>query len=98
MKKAPKNEFPRCSMPKPCQKKNDQKIADRLPTTAAVAAEWDVKVVSKPERKGHMPAPPKIGYGPGGIGVIEILRKGKSQDEREPNGHVGITGKIEINL
>src|SRR5438270_10482639 len=85
-------------MPKACKKKNDQEVADRLPPPAAVAAEWDVKVISEPEGKRHMPASPKIGNRTGRIGVIEILRKGESQHEGKTNRHVGITREIEINL
>src|ERR1700745_2084374 len=98
MKKTPDDKFPRGPMPKACKEEHDQKVADRLPTATAVAAERDVKVISKPKGERHVPASPKVGNGSGGIGIIKIFRKGESQHESESNRHIGIPAEIEINL
>lgn len=45
-----------------------------------------------------MPALPELGYGSGDIGVIEILVKMESKHQAQPDGHIGIAAKIEVDL
>ena len=45
-----------------------------------------------------MPALPELGYGSGDIGIIEILVKMESKHQAQPDGHIGIAAKIEVDL
>ena len=45
-----------------------------------------------------MPAPPELGDGARGIGQAEILRVFEAEDAAHADGHIGIAGKIEIDL
>jgi len=45
-----------------------------------------------------VPAPPELRHRLRDVGRVEILLEAKSQQARQPDRHVGITGKIEIDL
>ena len=45
-----------------------------------------------------MPAPPEFCYAPGNIGMFEVLSEMEAQHPPKADGHVTVTGKIEINL
>ena len=45
-----------------------------------------------------MPATPKFGDGGRDIRIIEILHKTESEQVTEPDRHVGIAGKVEVNV
>src|SRR5215213_1802454 len=45
-----------------------------------------------------MPAPPEFRQRLRNVGRIEVLSQAKSEHPGQPDGHVGITGKIEIDL
>src|SRR5206468_11405965 len=68
------------------------------PTPIAGTAQRDVQVVAQPAREGHMPAAPEFLHRQGSIGIIEIFRKAKSQQQSDADGDVGIPGKVEIDL
>ncbi len=64
----------------------------------AVAAEWFVEIVADPGRQRDVPSPPELGERAGNIGRIEILPQPEAEHAGEPDRHVGVAGKIEIDL
>ena len=65
---------------------------------AAAAAEGDVEVVAEPGAKADVPAAPELGDGPGDHRVVEVLQEVESEHPAQADGHVRITGKIEVYL
>ena len=45
-----------------------------------------------------MPAPPELGDGGGGVRVAEVLRGGEAEHGGKTDGHVAVTGEIEVDL
>ena len=45
-----------------------------------------------------MPAPPKFGDAAGDIGIIEVFGKGEAENFPQADGHIAVTGKIEIDV
>lgn len=45
-----------------------------------------------------MPAAPELGDGLGDVGVVEVLGELEAQHPAQADGHLGITGKVEIDL
>ncbi len=45
-----------------------------------------------------MPAPPELGNSAGNIGIVEVLHKLESKHPSQPDGHVGISAEIKIDL
>ena len=58
----------------------------------------EYKVVAEPGGKRNVPAPPEFPDGLRGVGKIKIFEEGKAEHFSEADRHVGIAGKIEINL
>ena len=82
-------------MPQSCQKPNDQQIPKLVPP---IAAHGNINVIPEKAAQGNMPSAPELGSGARNIRVIEIFRIMESKQPRQTNRHIGITGKIEINL
>jgi len=91
---------PTCPVPQPCQEKNDHNIG-LLPQeffTLAGELKGDEKVCAKPVREGHVPAPPEIADAAADIRKVEIFREAEPQHLSQPDRHIGVAGKIAINL
>src|SRR6185369_5889995 len=52
---------PAHAMPEPACHHRNHKIAPVQDGFAAGAAQWDIHIISKPERQRHVPAPPELG-------------------------------------
>ena len=78
--------------------KHDHQIAagDKRPLPAS--AKRNVKVVLEPAGERYMPSAPELSHGPGQIWIIKVLRQLKAQHFTKAHRHIGITGKIKINL
>ena len=63
-----------------------------------VAAHRDIHIVPEPAAQAHVPAAPKLRDTFGQVGIVEILNKMKAQNPAQANGHIRITGKIEIDV
>ena len=64
----------------------------------AVSAEGDIKVVAEPAAKGDVPAAPEFRNACGNVRVVEIFGKPESENASEPDCHVRISGKVEIDV
>ena len=96
--KSPYDKIPRGSVPDSGEQPYYKKVENFPRRGAAVAAERDVYIVPKPCGKGDVPASPEIGDGTGNIRVTEIFFKMKSEHFSETDCHIGIAGKVKINL
>ena len=45
-----------------------------------------------------MPAPPELGHRAGGVGVAEVFRQMKTEDQPQTDGHVAVAGKVKVDL
>lgn len=77
---------------------DDEKIQYMAGRRDTVSAQRNVHIVPEPAAQGHMPAAPEFRGTFGDIGIIEVFRKMESEHEAKADGHVGISGEVEINL
>ena len=65
---------------------------------AAIAAQGDVDIIPEPGAQGDMPPPPKLGNAGGEIGIVKVGGEIKAKALGKTDGHVGVAGKVEIQL
>ena len=63
-----------------------------------VASQRNVKILPEPGGEGDMPAPPELADRGRQIRIIEVLFVGKAEHPAQADGHVGVPGKIIVNL
>ena len=63
-----------------------------------IPAEGYVEVLAQKSRQGHMPAAPELDDALRLVGREEIHREADPEHQRQADRHVGIAGKIEIQL
>ena len=95
---APDDECVIGAVPEAAEQHGQHEIDRALRLAALVAAERDVDVIAQEARQGHVPAPPEFDDGERGIGRVEVGRQAHAKQAREPDRHVAIAGKIEIEL
>src|SRR5262249_33640552 len=64
----------------------------------SIAAERDVKIIAQEPRERHVPAPPEIDQRERFVRRVEIEREAHADHQRQANRHVGIAGKIIVEL
>lgn len=77
---------------------DDEKIQYMAGRRDAVSAQGNVHIVPEPAAQGHMPATPEFCGAFRNVGIIEVFRKMESEHEAKADGHIRISGEIEINL
>ena len=85
-------------MPESGTDKYDHQIAAGNKCPLPASAKRNVKVVLEPAGERYMPSAPELSHGPGQIWIIKVLRQLKAQHFTKAHRHIGITGKIKINL
>src|SRR5260370_34767770 len=98
MQRTPKHNRPRRALPKTTKHHRYKEIEITPSLATPVAAERNVKIVAQEARQRHMPLPPKVDDVDRLVRRIEIRRKANAKQQREPDGHVGIAGEVEIEL
>ena len=83
----PKNEMKGKAVPERGEKPNDEKIPDRDLVSALAASQRDIEIITKPQSQCDMPFAVKRGHRGGGIGMIEVLNKRKSQHNGNAGSH-----------
>src|SRR5947209_6029735 len=63
-----------------------------------IAAERDIEIVAQPKRQGYVPTPPEFDERARRIRLAEIPRQSYSQQQGQPDCHVGIAAEIAVNL
>ncbi len=64
----------------------------------AIAPERNVKIVAQERTQRDVPAPPEVRDALGLVRRIEILQELEADHPAQADGHVGITGEIEVDL
>lgn len=85
-------------MPEPAEEKHQELVQGLAQRALPPAAQGDVEVVPEPERERDVPAPPEVRYAHGGIGVLEVLGAAEAQRPAQAQGHVAVTGEVEVQL
>ena len=62
-------------MPETAKEHDEEEVHIGASGAFAVAAEWDVEVVTQPAGKRHVPATPEFGDAGGEVGEIEVGRE-----------------------
>ena len=95
---SPQHKVPGRPVPEARQCPDDQQIQHPSGLAPAAAPQGDVHVLPEEAAQGHVPTAPEIRGGGGEIGVEEVLLIGESQHPSQADGHVGIGGKVIIEL
>ena len=95
---SPEQEGPVRAVPDAGERPDNEDVQQLPRTSAAVAAEGDVDIVAEPGAERHVPAPPELRDAPGNVGVIEVLLELKAYHAAEADGHVRVTGEVEVDL
>ena len=64
----------------------------------AVSSERNIKVVAEPAAEGDVPATPELRDACGDIRIVEVFGKTEAENASESYRHIGIPGKIEIDV
>ena len=95
---APEDEIPAGSMPEASAEPDEKDVPHRPPCPHPAAAKGDVQVLPEPCGQGNVPPPPEFRHRGGGIGIVEVFREVKAQHLPHADGHVGVAGKVEVDL
>ena len=95
---APEDEGPRGAVPQAAQEHGDHHVDVTTWAALAAAAERDVQVVLQEPRQGHVPAAPEVDDAGGLVRRVEIDRQRHAENARQSDGHVGIAGKVKVDL
>ena len=94
----PENEIPTGPMPEAGTEPDDENIPHRPPVPLPAAAQGDIQVLPEPGGQGDVPPPPELRDGGGSIGIVKVLREVEAQHLTHADGHIGIAGKIKVDL
>src|SRR6185437_8675889 len=89
---------PACAMPEPAQEEHGEQIEPCARLTLAIAAERDIQIIPKPRRQRQVPAVPEFLDRRSDVWVIEVLEELETQHPAKADGHVGVTGEVEVDL
>ena len=98
MIKPPEDKRYSSPMPHSGKEKYDKQVSIGACRAFAISSQRNIDIITKPGRQGNMPSVPEFLHRTSCIGIIEILLEFKSEHFSKTNGHIGISGKIVINL
>ena len=98
VKQSPCHKVQAGAMPEAGEGPDDQKIQIHPARSLAVAAERNIDILPEPGGKGDMPPLPEFTDGTRGVGIIEIFLEGEAEHAAETDGHIGVAGKIKVDL
>src|SRR5664280_1923521 len=98
VEQAPSDKRPRRPMPEAPEQHGDEDVDRDLPLTTSVAAQRNVEVVPQPVGPRHVPSAPEILEGNGRIGAVEVLGKAESEQQGDPDGDVGVSTEVGVDL
>ena len=85
-------------MPQTRQPPYNDEVQDLPGQSAPVAAQRNIHIFPEPGTQRNMPPPPVFGNAAAQVRVIKVFQELKAQHFSQPNGHIGVTGKVEVNL
>ena len=91
----PDNEIPAGAVPQPGSEPDNEQIA---PGMRAVPTEGDIQIIPQEAAQRNVPAPPELGDRFGDVWVVEVLNEMEAEHPPETDGHIGITGKVIVDL
>ena len=96
--KAPQNEVPAGSMPEAGQAPHNQKIENLTGQSLPVASQGDIHILPEPGGKGDVPPAPEFRNAGTDVGIVEVFQKLEAKHPPQASCHIGITGKVKVNL
>ena len=96
--KPPKYKGPVRPVPYAGQQPDDKKVQNPSGFFYTVSAQRNINIVSEPGAKRDVPSPPKVGNTAGNIWIVECLDEMETENLSQPYRHIGIPGKIKVNL
>ena len=91
----PQHKVPARAVPQTRQRPDDKQVQIHV---FPVAAERYVDIIPEERAERNVPAPPEFGDGFCRIRQTEVLHERKAEDFPETDCHVGVAGKIEVDL
>ena len=85
-------------MPDSRQHPDDREVQNLPLYTLTVSAQRNIDIFSEPGAERNMPPSPEFRNALGHIRIFKILQKMKAKHPAQADGHIGIPGKIKINL
>ena len=98
MQPAPDDEIPGSPVPQPAQEHGYHEVAIATKSSLSASPEGNVKIVFEEGGKRDVPASPEFDDGCSFIGRVEVKRQIYIEEFSQTQGHVGISGKIEVDL
>jgi hypothetical protein len=98
VQRAPDDVNPVGAMPQPAQQHRNHQVEVRAEFSFFIAAQRDVEVVAQPGGQRNMPPLPEVLDGDGLVRAPEVFGQLKPEQQRQTDRHVGIPGKIAVNL
>ena len=98
VRRTPEHEGPGRAVPESAQEKGEEKVRQHSGEAFAVAAQRNVQIVAQPTGQGDVPATPEVLNVGGLVGRVEVLRQVNVEEERAADGHVAVSGKVEVQL
>ena len=95
---APKQEIPAGAMPDAGGGPDDQQVQEEPGLGHPVSPQRNIEILPEPGSQRDVPPPPEFGDGLGDIRVVKVTHKFKAQHPPQPYSHIGITGKIKVDL
>ena len=65
---------------------------------AAVPAQRDIDIVSKPPAQGDVPPAPEVRDPGSTVWMVKVLTQFETKESAKANCHIGIAGKVKIQL
>src|SRR5436853_2909674 len=94
----PDHKCPGAAVPETTEQHRDHDVAINEPGRPAISAERNVKIIAEPARETDVPAMPEVGNARREIRETKIDGQLVTEEARGSDGHVGVTGKIAIDL
>ncbi len=94
----PDHKGPVGAVPDAGAEEDQQAVCRRAQPPLPVPAQGDVEILPEPGGQRHMPAPPEVPQGEGGVGVAEVFRDGEAEHLPQADGHVAVGAEIVVDL
>ena len=85
-------------MPDSGEKEYYKQVAEGFEKALPISSKGNINIFPKPGAQGDMPSSPKFGDGERAVGKVKIVFDLNAKEAGEPDGNIGIPGKVIINL
>ena len=98
MQETPEHKIPARAVPQATQQHGNHEISHIAWKRTTRTAQRDVEVIPEPARQSNVPALPKFLHAAADVRIEKVAWQGYTKHAGESDGHLAVTGKIEINL